>query len=89
MLVSHDQHADNLDEPGRRLLERAEVTLTTRKGARRLGGNAIGLDPWDSHTLTHASGSRLKITAAFSSDTVREIVRPSREHLGPTWHYRA
>lgn len=63
VLVSHDQHADNLDEPGRKLLERAEVTITTRKGARRLGGNAVGLDPWDSHTLTHASGSRLTITA--------------------------
>ena len=63
VLVSHDQHADNLDEPGRKLLDRAEVTITTRKGARRLGGNAVGLDPWESHTLTHASGARLKITA--------------------------
>lgn len=62
-LVSHDQHADNLDEPGRRLLDRAAVTITTRKGARRLGGGAVGLRAWDSHTLTHASGQSLRITA--------------------------
>ena len=62
-LVSHEQHADNLDEPGRRLLEQAAVTITTRQGARRLGKGAIGQRPWDSHPLTHASGQTLRITA--------------------------
>lgn len=62
-LVTHDQHADNLDEPGRRLVAKASVTITTRRGARRLGGNSVGLAPWDSHTLTHSSGRSLRITA--------------------------
>lgn len=62
-LVSHEQHADNLDEPGRRLLDQAAVTITTRKGARRLGDRAVGLRPWETHTLTHPSGQSLRITA--------------------------
>ena len=44
-LITHDRHADNLDESGRRLLETVGVTITTRKGARRLGGRSVGLDP--------------------------------------------
>src|SRR5438045_3135098 len=43
VLLSHDQHADNLDAAGRGLLASAGRVLTTPKGARRLGGNAAGL----------------------------------------------
>jgi L-ascorbate metabolism protein UlaG (beta-lactamase superfamily) len=46
VLLSHDHHADNLDEAGRALLPRAEVTFTTAPAARRLGGNAVGMAPW-------------------------------------------
>ena len=63
VLVSHDQHADNLDETGRRLLPQAGVTVTTRRGARRLGGRSVGLKPGESHMLTHPDGSSLRITA--------------------------
>ncbi len=63
VLVSHEQHADNLDAPGRRLLARAPVTITTRQGARRLGDKAVGLRPWESHTLTTPEGQSLRITA--------------------------
>jgi L-ascorbate metabolism protein UlaG (beta-lactamase superfamily) len=51
VLLSHDQHGDNLDHAGRELLKRVEKTLTTKIGAERLGGNAIGLAPWESITL--------------------------------------
>jgi L-ascorbate metabolism protein UlaG (beta-lactamase superfamily) len=45
ILLSHDHHADNLDEAGRALLPRAGVVLCTMAGAARLGGNARGLAP--------------------------------------------
>ena len=40
VLLTHDHHADNLDDAGRSLLPGAETVLTTVPGARRLGGNA-------------------------------------------------
>jgi L-ascorbate metabolism protein UlaG (beta-lactamase superfamily) len=46
VLLSHDHHSDNLDPAGRQSLERAAQVLTTMAGAQRLGGNAIGLEPW-------------------------------------------
>jgi len=46
VLLSHDHHGDNLDDAGRALLAVAGVVLTTTPGARRLGGNARGLQPW-------------------------------------------
>ncbi|MFC0518708.1 MBL fold metallo-hydrolase [Mucilaginibacter angelicae] len=51
VLLSHDQHGDNLDHAGRELLKQVDKTLTTKIGAERLGGNAIGLAPWESITL--------------------------------------
>lgn len=51
VLLSHDHHFDNLDDAGRRLLPGAEAVVTTRAGARRLGGNAIGLRPGEKHRL--------------------------------------
>ncbi len=46
VLVTHDQHADNLDDAGRALLATAPVVVTTVKGGQRLG--AVGLAPWES-----------------------------------------
>nr|WP_222426786.1 MBL fold metallo-hydrolase [Amycolatopsis rhizosphaerae] len=46
VLLSHDQHADNLDPAGRALVGEVLLTLTTRSGASRLGGTAQGLPPW-------------------------------------------
>jgi len=45
VLLSHDHHADNLDDAGRAFLPRAAAVLTTVAGAERLGGNAVGLEP--------------------------------------------
>ena len=63
VLLSHDQHGDNLDEAGRAMLPSAERVITTAPGAKRLGGNATGLAPWESTTLTTPAGSEIKITA--------------------------
>jgi L-ascorbate metabolism protein UlaG (beta-lactamase superfamily) len=48
VLLTHDQHADNLDDAGRALLPDVPVVVTTAAGARRLGGNATGLEAWTS-----------------------------------------
>lgn len=48
VLLSHDEHFDNLDDSGRAFLPQAGVTVTTPGGAGRLGGNARGLAPWES-----------------------------------------
>ncbi|MCU1687490.1 MAG: Zn-dependent hydrolase of the beta-lactamase fold-like protein [Amycolatopsis sp.] len=47
VLLSHDEHADNLDPGGRELLAEVPLTLTTPGGASRLGGTAQGLEPWE------------------------------------------
>ncbi|MTD55313.1 MBL fold metallo-hydrolase [Amycolatopsis pithecellobii] len=51
VLLSHDQHVDNLDPAGRALVERILLTLTTVSGARRLGGTAQGLPQWSALAL--------------------------------------
>ena len=51
VLLSHDQHKDNLDNAGREFLNTVAQTLTTRDGAERLKGNAVGLAPFESIKL--------------------------------------
>ncbi len=63
VLLSHDQHADNLDNSGRDFLKSAKRVLTTRAGAKRLGGHAEGFAPWDSAELSGADGRSLTVTA--------------------------
>ena len=62
ILLSHDQHEDNLDEAGRALLPRAGKVITTNAAAKRLGNNAIGLKPWQS-TIIKSDDSEIKVTA--------------------------
>ena len=63
VLLSHDQHGDNLDEAGRALLPTAGQVLTTKAGATRLGGNAVGLDPWQHAEIKAANDQMIRVTA--------------------------
>lgn len=63
VLLSHDQHADNLDTSGRSSLAQAGHVLTTKAGAQRLGGSAQGLAPWQSVDLPTAQGRVVRVTA--------------------------
>ena len=63
VLVSHDNHPDNLDDRGRALALAAPLVLTTRSGAGRLGPPAIGLAPWTSHLVPRPDGGDLTVTA--------------------------
>jgi L-ascorbate metabolism protein UlaG (beta-lactamase superfamily) len=63
VLLSHDQHADNLDRAGRKSLAMAGTVLTTKEGAERLGGNAVGLVPWQTIRLPAPAEGSLLVTA--------------------------
>jgi len=63
VLLSHDQHFDNLDTGGRAYLKEVGQTLTTKIGAQRLKGNSIGLQPGESRAYTTPAGDQIKITA--------------------------
>ena len=47
VLLSHDQHPDNLDVSGRALLAGVPLVLTTAEAADRLGGRATALPSWE------------------------------------------
>ncbi len=64
VLLSHDHHADNLDDAGRTLLPRAGVVLTTHSGAGRLGGNAKGLQAGQQVFVVGSDGFRIRVTVA-------------------------
>ncbi|MFD8551660.1 MBL fold metallo-hydrolase [Streptomyces fradiae] len=63
VLLSHDEHPDNLDHSGRAVLAGVARVLTTPGGATRLGGAARGLAPWDSVDLPRPDGGTLTVTA--------------------------
>ena len=63
ILLSHDQHADNLDDAGRELLATVGAVVTTSAGAKRIGAGSRGLDPWQSTRLEAAGRPSLDITA--------------------------
>jgi L-ascorbate metabolism protein UlaG (beta-lactamase superfamily) len=84
VLLSHDQHADNLDHSGRELLDKVDRVLTTKAGAGRLGGHVEGMAPWDTVELSK-SGRSLHVTATparhgpvgiepFSGDVIGFVV---------------
>lgn len=62
VLLSHDQHSDNLDRSGKDFLSWARRVLTTEAGAKRLGHHAEGLAPWAITELTK-NGKSITVTA--------------------------
>jgi L-ascorbate metabolism protein UlaG (beta-lactamase superfamily) len=61
VLLSHDQHLDNLDRAGRDFLVGAPLILTTISGAERLGGVARPLANWSSVDLERPDGGVLRV----------------------------
>ncbi|WP_295119591.1 MBL fold metallo-hydrolase [uncultured Leifsonia sp.] len=51
VLLSHDQHPDNLDLGGRAFAQHAPLVVTTRLAASRLAGNCRGLQPGETIDL--------------------------------------
>src|ERR1700761_6012581 len=48
VLISHDDHPDNLDDRGRKFAQDAPLVVTNPGAAGRLGPPAVGLQPWQS-----------------------------------------
>jgi L-ascorbate metabolism protein UlaG (beta-lactamase superfamily) len=96
VLLSHDQHSDNLDNSGRDFLKRASRVLTTVAGAKRLGGHAEGLAPWDTAELTARDGRSLTVTATparhgpagiepLSGDVIGFVLTSTQENSRPIY----
>lgn len=62
VLLSHHQHADNLDAAGEAVLKKASTVVTTEEGASALRGNAFGLAPWQSAEIEAPHNRTLRIT---------------------------
>ncbi|MFD0360684.1 MBL fold metallo-hydrolase [Nocardia sp. GCM10030253] len=78
VLLSHDEHPDNLDNSGRALLAEVPLTLTTPGGAQRLGNGAKGLADWESIELDRPGGGTITVTGvpAIHGPGAREEVEP-------------
>ena len=96
VLLSHDQHSDNLDTLGRAFLQKADRVFTTEAGAGRLGGNAQGLQPWATAEISNGNGGALDITATparhgpigiepFSGDVVGFVVSSKTHAFKPLY----
>ncbi|CAL9460116.1 MBL fold metallo-hydrolase [Streptomyces sp. enrichment culture] len=82
VLLSHDEHADNLDTSGRALLSEVPLTLTTPGGGKRLreslGDRVKGLADWESVALDRPGGGTVTVTGvpALHGPGAREEVEP-------------
>jgi L-ascorbate metabolism protein UlaG (beta-lactamase superfamily) len=63
VLLSHHQHADNLDTAGEAVLKKAARVVTTVEGSVVLGGNAFGLAPWQSAEIEGQHNRTMRVTA--------------------------
>src|SRR6202000_1176506 len=52
VLISHDQHPDNLDDDGRQMALAAPLVLSHPGCAGRLGAPAVGLRPWETYEFS-------------------------------------
>jgi L-ascorbate metabolism protein UlaG (beta-lactamase superfamily) len=77
VLLSHDQHVDNLDHAGRAYLAQVPRVLTTAEAAGRLGGVCETVALWDHVDLPRPDGGALRVTrvpALHGPDGTEHIV---------------
>ncbi|MFF8943392.1 MBL fold metallo-hydrolase [Streptomyces sp. NPDC014864] len=63
VLLSHDQHPDNLDGSGRAYLSGTALTLSTASARARLGAPVRALPAWQHTGLPSPGGGTLRVTA--------------------------
>ncbi|MBY8879094.1 MBL fold metallo-hydrolase [Actinacidiphila acidipaludis] len=63
VLVSHDEHPDNLDAAGRAFALAAPALVTCPGSASRLGERATGLASWAAATVPRPGGGEVTVTA--------------------------
>jgi L-ascorbate metabolism protein UlaG (beta-lactamase superfamily) len=77
VLLSHDQHVDNLDNAGREYLTRVPLILTTASAVGRLAGACRAVAPWAHVDLPRPDGDTLRVTrvpALHGPDGTEHIV---------------
>jgi L-ascorbate metabolism protein UlaG (beta-lactamase superfamily) len=77
VLLSHDQHPDNLDRLGRQILAAAPLVLSTASAARRLGPPVQALANWQSFELPRPGAPPIQVTgvpAQHGPDGSEELV---------------
>ncbi len=82
VLLSHDQHIDNLDPAGRAYLPQAKQVLTTLAGAQRLGGGTRGVATWETVDLNGADGLHVHVTATPARHGPRELEKVAGDVTG-------
>ncbi|WP_212986254.1 MBL fold metallo-hydrolase [Actinoplanes auranticolor] len=96
VLLTHDHHADNLDDTGRALLPAVGRVVTTVAGGRRLGANATGLGPWGTTELVAPGRPAIEITATpcrhgpplsrpVAGEVTGFVLRWAGQQHGPLW----
>jgi L-ascorbate metabolism protein UlaG (beta-lactamase superfamily) len=96
VLLTHDHHADNLDDSGRALLPTAGRVITTVAGSRRLGAHATGLGPWRTTELTAPGRPTIEVTATpcrhgpplsrpVAGEVTGFVLRWTGQQHGPLW----
>jgi L-ascorbate metabolism protein UlaG (beta-lactamase superfamily) len=96
VLLTHEHHDDNLDPAGRALLPDAGVVVTTRSGAKRLGGAVRGLGQWESTKLDKPGRLPIEITATpcrhgppfshpLAGDVIGFALRSDGQEDGVVW----
>jgi L-ascorbate metabolism protein UlaG (beta-lactamase superfamily) len=73
ILLSHDQHGDNLDPAGRAYLAHVKRVLSTPVAAQRLGDNVRGVSTWETVTLGGVNGREVRVTAMPARHGSEEI----------------
>jgi L-ascorbate metabolism protein UlaG (beta-lactamase superfamily) len=63
VLLSHDQHPDNLDRAGLDYLETAAVVLSTAAARERLGDPVRSLSVWEQAELPREAAASIRVTA--------------------------
>ena len=82
VLLSHDQHADNLDKMGRKLITEVKQTYSTKGAAERLMGSVAGLAPWETVSVQTPTGETLTITATPARHGPINVERFAGEVIG-------
>ena len=73
VLLSHEQHVDNLDLAGRAYLPQAKQVLTTLAGAQRLNGGTRGVAAWETVDLHGEDGLDVHVTATPARHGPRQL----------------
>ncbi len=74
VLLSHQQHYDNLDKTSREYLPKWGTVLTTPESAAALGGNARALATWETVEL-EKDGKKIRVTGAPAKHGLSDEIR--------------